>query len=55
MIEIISNDYPFLINLLQILVITHAAAMTVSLREMKWTSDINLRAKFPELAEEGLL
>ena len=55
MIEIISNDYPFLINLLQVTVIAHAAAMVVSLREMKWNSDISLRAKFPELAEEGLL
>lgn len=55
MIEIISNDYPFLINLLQVTVIAHGFAMAVSLREMKWKSDISLRAKFPELAEEGLL
>lgn len=55
MIEIISNNYPFLINLLQVTVIAHAAAFAVSFREMKWNSDIALRAKFPELAEEGLI
>jgi hypothetical protein len=55
MIDILSNSYPFAVNLLQILVIAHTAAMVVSLREMKWTADIALRAKFPELAEEGMM
>lgn len=55
MIEIISNSFPFGINLLQVLVIAYGAAMVVNLREMKWKSDVNLRAKFPELAKEGLL
>ena len=55
MIEILSNSYPFVVNLIQVTVIAHTAAMVVSLREMKWTSDIELRAKFPELAEEGML
>lgn len=55
MIEILSNSYPFGVNLFQILVIAHTAAMVVSLREMKWTADIALRAKFPELAEEGMM
>lgn len=55
MIEIISNSYPFGINLLQVLVITYCTAMAVDFREMKWKADINLRAKFPELAEEGLI
>ena len=55
MIDILSNSYPFVVNLIQILVIAHTAAMVVSLREMKWTADIALRAKFPELAEEGML
>ena len=55
MIDILSNSYPFVVNLIQVTVIAHTAAMVVSLREMKWTSDISLRAKFPELAEEGLL
>ena len=55
MIELISNSFPFGVNLLQVLVITYCAAMVVDLREMKWKSDVNLRAKFPELAEEGLL
>ena len=55
MIEILSNSYPFVVNLIQVTVIAHGFAMAVSLREMKWNSDISLRAKFPELAEEGLL
>lgn len=55
MIDILSNNYPALVNLIQILVIAHTAAMVISLREMKWNSDISLRAKFPELAEEGLI
>jgi hypothetical protein len=55
MIEIISNSYPFGINLLQVLVITYCTAMAVDFREMKWKADVNLRAKFPEFAEEGLL
>ena len=55
MIEIISNAFPFGVNLLQVCVITYCAAMVVDLREMKWKGDIKLRAKFPELAEEGLL
>jgi hypothetical protein len=52
MIDILSNSYPFGINLLQVLIIAHTAEFVVSLREMKWKSDINLRAKFPDLAEE---
>ena len=55
MIEIISNSYPFGVNLFQVLVIAHGFAMAVGFLEMKWKSDVNLRAKFPEFAEEGLL
>ena len=55
MIDILSNNYPAWVNFIQVLVIAHGFAMAVSLREMKWNSDVSLRTKFPELAEEGLI
>lgn len=52
MIDILSNSYPFAVNFIQVLVITYCVAMAVDIREMKWKSDVNLRAKFPDIAEE---
>ena len=55
MFQVLTNDFPFWANFLNVLVISHCVAMAVTIREMKWKSDIKLRNKFPELAAEGLL
>lgn len=55
MIQFFSNDFPFWANLINAVVIAFAASQIVFAYEALWGGQIELRAKFPELAEEGLL
>ena len=55
MIQFFSNDFPFWANLINATVIAFAASQIVFAIEAMWNGAIELRAKFPEFAEEGLL
>ena len=55
MIQFLSNDFPFWANLIDVTVIAFAASQIVFAIETMWKNALALRAKFPELAEEGLL
>jgi len=48
--EILSNNYHFLTNLLAVVTIAHLAEFTVSLWMMGIKQNIELRAKYPEIA-----
>ena len=48
--EILSNNYHFLVNLIGVVTLAHLAEFTVSLWMMGVKHNIELRAKFPEIA-----
>lgn len=48
--EILSNNFPFLVNLLGVVTLAHLADFTVSLWMMGIKHNIELRAKYPEIA-----
>lgn len=55
MIQFFSNDFPLWANLVNVTAIAFAASQIVFAIEAMWKGAIELRAKFPDIAEEGML
>lgn len=48
--EILSNNYPFLVNLIAVVTLAHLAEFAVTLWMMGIGHNIKLRAEMPEIA-----